>query len=287
MYCNNCCSTTHLFKNCPEPITSYGLICFHIEMKSGLNKKEIKKYVNENIKYLMIRKRHSFAYIEFMRAKYDLLEPEYIQKLFNYMTVEERILIQNNKFNYLWNKLWLIEKNGMTNPKNKSDFYKGIIKFNILQNGYNCSEDNKFYSTEIFANNANKNYRFPEWYFPKGRKNPNESNINTAKREFIEETNFKYKSFEIIHELDSTEEIHIGSNDVNYKTIFYPAKYNKNLTDCNLKNRNKHQRQEVGDIKWLSINEVSHMFRDYEIEKKKMIQLTHSKIIKYLINNLK
>ena len=199
-YCNNCGKTDHTFKNCPDPITSYGLICMNFNEHNmtttkNISRKDVLKEIDDNIKYLMIMRRNSFTYIEFMRAKYDLLEPDYIQTLFDHMTMYERELVMKNKFNYLWNTLWNIKKNGMTNPKNKSDFYKGIIKFNILQNGFYNEKDGKFYSMKYFVENSKKHYKYPEWYFPKGRKNQFESNINCAKREFIEETDIRYNDF--------------------------------------------------------------------------------------------
>ena len=73
IYCNNCGKETHTFKQCPEPITSFGLVCMYVNIKRNIKgRKKIIKSIDENIKYLMIRKRNSFAYIEFMRAKYDL-----------------------------------------------------------------------------------------------------------------------------------------------------------------------------------------------------------------------
>ena len=288
MTCNNCGKDDHLYKNCKEPITSFGIICYHVKKYKHLKGKGNKaNYINKNIKYLMIRKRNTFAYIEFIRAKYDLLNPEYIQKMFNHMTEYEKYMILNNKFNYLWNKLWLIEKNGLTNPKNKSNFYKGIIKFNILKNGYTCETDGKFYTTDYFINNCNTNYKYPEWFFPKGRKNKNENNIDSAKREFMEETNINITDFNIIYDLKHIEEKHTGTNGIDYKTIFYISEYNRDYLPFinykkNYKNRNEHQKQEVGDIKWLSHDEVKEMFRDYETEKKNLFINTHNKIVKYL-----
>lgn len=286
MYCNNCNLDTHTFKNCPDPIMSYGIICYYFDEKTIKKKsKNIKKFISENIKYLMIRRRNSFTYIEFLRAKYKLLEPQYIQILFNHMTLYEREIIMKNKFNFLWNRLWLIKKNEMTNSKNKSDFYKGIIKFNILQKGFINNTDNKIYSTKYFVNNSNKSYKYPEWYFPKGRKNQNESNINCAKREFIEETNINYNDFNVLHNIDKLEEIHKGTNNVTYKTIFYVSKYNKKkLPLFNNKNKNKHQMQEIGDVKLLTYNEIIDKFRDYEQSKVNIITNLHKKMVNDIYN---
>ena len=290
-YCNNCGKTDHTFKNCPDPITSYGLICMNynsnnIKSIKGKSRRRLLKKIDGSIKYLMIMKRNSFTYIEFMRAKYDLLDPDYIQTLFNHMTMYERELVLKNKFNYLWNNLWNIKKHGMTNPKNKSDFYKGIIKFNILQNGFYNQKTGKHYSMKYFIDNSTKNYKYPEWYFPKGRKNQYESNINCAKREFIEETDINYGEFKVLHDIEKYEETHKGTNDVNYRTVFYAARYDKdNLQVFNSKNKNKFQKQEIGDVKWMTINEMLPMFREYEQTKINMIKKLHKNMVNDIYNN--
>ena len=284
-YCNNCNSTEHLFRNCPEPITSYGLVCLHYNKPKNVekSKRRIQKYINNNLKYLMIMRRNSFTYVEFLRAKYDILDVEYIQVLFNHMTIKERESLLHNKFNYLWNTLWNIKKHGITNPKNKSDFYKGIIKFNILQNGFFNKNDNKFYDMNYFINNATKFYKYPEWYFPKGRKNRDEQNIECAKREFIEETNIKENNFELLEETEDYIELHTGTNDVKYRTIFYIAKYNKQTTPMfNHKYKNNFQKQEIGDVKWLSYDDIIKKFRDYETSKINVFNKLHNDILKYV-----
>ena len=57
-YCNNCGLTGHIFSNCKYPITSVGIIAF--------------RYNNNNIEYLMIRRKDTIGYIEFMRGKYSI-----------------------------------------------------------------------------------------------------------------------------------------------------------------------------------------------------------------------
>jgi hypothetical protein len=140
LYCNNCGKTDHIYKKCKEPITSFGIICF--------------KCTGKTKKYVMIRRKFSYTFVEFLRAKYDLLKPSYIQTLFDHMTMYEKELIKKNKFNILWNKLWYI-KNKNEKTRNHSDFYKGIIKFNILKNGYFVED--KYYNTNHFIFNSKKN----------------------------------------------------------------------------------------------------------------------------------
>lgn len=80
--CNNCGKQGHLFHQCKLPITSYGIILFR---------------KNENgYKYLMIRRKDSFGYIDFIRGKYSPYNIYQIQKIVDEMSIQEK---------YLWNHL--------------------------------------------------------------------------------------------------------------------------------------------------------------------------------------
>ena len=54
--CNNCGKQGHQFHQCKLPITSYGIILF----RSSTN----------GIEFLMLRRKNSFGYIDFIRGKY-------------------------------------------------------------------------------------------------------------------------------------------------------------------------------------------------------------------------
>ena len=252
MYCNNCGNQGHKLNSCDKPITSCGLVCFSKE--------------NSNTKYLMIRRRHSFAYFDFLMAKYDMKDPVYIQGLFNNMTNYERNKISNSQFNYLWNNLWSIKKTETISKKNRSGFYKGIIKFNILKNGISLEGDEKLYDIKYFINHSTKSYRLPEWNFPKGRRERTESDYDCALREFSEETNFNPCDFKINENL-KFDNLHTGNNGKIYKTVLFGAEYNKK-TSSRFHMRNRYQKEEVGDMKWMTKDEILSVFRDYEHEKR-------------------
>jgi hypothetical protein len=55
-YCNNCGKQGHLYHQCKMPITSIGLITFRI--------------YNDEIQYLMICRKDTLGYIDFLRGKY-------------------------------------------------------------------------------------------------------------------------------------------------------------------------------------------------------------------------
>ena len=69
-FCNNCGKQGHLYVQCKKPIISSGIIAFrNNENNSG--------YV-----YLMICRKDSLGYIDFLRGKYPLYNKDYILTLF-------------------------------------------------------------------------------------------------------------------------------------------------------------------------------------------------------------
>ena len=91
-FCNNCGKNGHVFQSCKHPITSIGIIVFRI-------------YENK-LQYLMIKRKHSLGFVEFMRGKYPLHNYEYIVNIFNEMSNEEKEKIKISTFSELWNYLW-------------------------------------------------------------------------------------------------------------------------------------------------------------------------------------
>jgi hypothetical protein len=69
-HCNNCGKKGHIYNQCKMPITSIGIIVF-------------RKH-NERIEYLMIRRRDTLGYIDFMRGKYSVNNRDYIMNMLNY-----------------------------------------------------------------------------------------------------------------------------------------------------------------------------------------------------------
>ena len=94
-YCINCGFKGHKSFNCNKPIISIGIILYNIN--------------NNNIEYLMIRRKHTLGFIEFIRSNYKLDDIRYILKLFSVMTNNEKKIILTNNYEYLWKSLWHIK----------------------------------------------------------------------------------------------------------------------------------------------------------------------------------
>ena len=123
VYCGNCGKFGHMYKRCTAPITSLGIICF-------------KKNENE-IKYLMIQRRDTLGFVEFMRGKYNIENISYIFRLFKIMTISERKRIEKYSFDKLWNDLWMNKNtrqyhNEYENSKKKFSHSKIKLKSLLL-----------------------------------------------------------------------------------------------------------------------------------------------------------
>ena len=246
--CINCEKDGHYLKQCPDPIKSYGII-----LCSKNNRNEL-CYVN-------VRRRNTYGYFDFLRGNYDLLDPVYIQKIINTMTMQEKNSILNAKFVDLWKNLWLLKNNKVKN-KRKSIFYKSMIKFNILKNGITDDDTGFFYNIKHFVKNSNTRYETPEWNFPKGKRDFKETPIESALREFEEETNILDRSKYTIDETKEFSIEHTGLNGVSYKTIYFLAFSDKQFNIA--KERNRFQKQEISQIEWISHNNSLKLYRKYE-----------------------
>ena len=197
--CLNCGNHQHEYKNCCEPLTSWGIIAVKIEN----NKKEriniihdktiennttgiiintlndlnnMNKYMN-NIYFLMVSRKHSLGYVEFLRGRYKPGNVSGITSMFEQMTKEEIEKIGEKKFDELWEEFWMSEtmKNEMIKEYNKSKMLYEQLK---NKKGVELGLD-------FYINNIKPKYKNPEWGFPKGRKCKGETDIECAKREFV------------------------------------------------------------------------------------------------------
>lgn len=264
IFCNNCGKLGHLFHQCKVPITSIGIIPIRITKKvNALTNK-----LENNVEIFIIKRKDTLSFVDFMRGKYSIEDKNYITNLLNNMTITERQFILNNDFDSIWQYLW----NYNTNNSYKNEEKTSKSKFINLKNGY--SNIFESYNLESLINLCDKKYSETEWGFPKGRRNYQEKDIACALREFEEETGYDKKDIAIINNIVPYEEIFSGSNYKSYKHKYFIGIINNNYIP-----KNNYQIYEITEIKWVSIDNVSNYLREYNYEKKN--------IINYLNNLLK
>lgn len=249
--CNNCGKQGHQFHQCKLPITSYGMIVFRCS--------------EFGIQYLMIRRKNSFGYIDFMRGKYIPNNLEHLEVLFNEMSVEEKEQIKNNDFDVLWKRMWDIQESRNQNQY-KGEECNSQKKFESLKTGLPIGQNGEIVTLDNLINNSTTSWSETEWEFPKGRRNFQEKDLDCALREFEEETGCSKGEIKIIENLLPFEEMFLGSNHKAYK-----HKYFLGYTENNDINLNNYQQSEVSKIEWKTLEECLNSIRPYNLEKKQLI----------------
>jgi 8-oxo-dGTP pyrophosphatase MutT (NUDIX family) len=247
--CNNCGKQGHQFHQCKLPITSYGIILFRSSLKG--------------IQYLMLRRKDSFGYIDFIRGKYVQNNVEHLQSIFNEMSISEREKIRTTDFEVLWNKMWSTTYLGTQYKCEEASSQK---KFEALKIGIPVGDNNEIVTLDTLINNSTSKWTETEWEFPKGRRNYQEKDLDCAIREFEEETGFCKKDIKIIENVMPFEEIFLGSNHKSYKHKFFLA-YTE-ITNDDLYN---YQQSEVSKLDWKTLDECLDSIRPYNLEKKQLI----------------
>jgi len=241
MFCNNCGERGHVFKNCTQAIMSCGLILLnHPRLPTDPDK----------VKLLMVRRKHSMAYTEFIRGKYEPNNMEYIKKLLSNMTLGEHMMLSSALFSELWTSHW-----GIGRDQHSHEYEISMKKFNSLA------------ITDILKE-VGTGFPESEWGFPKGRRLHSESDIDCATREFTEETNLPRSSYVICKNLILTEEF-TGTNGIKYKHTYYiallrePVDLLKLFTD--------EQQREVSAIGWKSIANCRNYTRPHHTQREEML----------------
>ena len=246
--CNNCGKLGHLFHQCKLPVTSYGIILF----RSSLN----------GLEFLMLRRKDSFGYIDFIRGKYSPHNIVHIQDIINEMSIDEKEKILNESFDNLWNHMW----GNTSNIQYRSEETSSNKKFELIKSGITL--DNVKITLKDIIEKSTTKWKETEWEFPKGRRNYQEKDLDCAFREFEEETGISKSSITIIENVLPFEEIFIGTNHKSYKHKYFLA-YSKE-TDCEY-NLENYQKSEVSKLEWKTIDQCLESIRPYSLEKKQLI----------------
>ena len=263
--CNNCGKYGHIYSQCKMPITSLGIVAY-------------KKISTTEIKFLMICRKDTLGFMDFMRGKYSIYNKHYILNLLNEMTVNEKSNLLSKTFSQLWSQLWGSQ---VLSNQYKIEEKESLDKFETLligiQTGYN-----EQYTLKSLIEESNQCHQWtePEWGFPKGRRNFNENDIDCAKREFSEETGYSKYCLSMILNLLPFEEIFMGSNYKSYKHKYFLMGFE----DHNNKyHSTKYDKTEVSKIEWKTFEECIACIRPYNLEKIKMLRDIYSSILEYKI----
>jgi len=302
--CSNCGKYGHKYKCCNEPITSMGIILVKIDGSDKLSENEINMMfdnseekininkkthgircgtafemnlfsLNKNkIKFLMIQRKHTLGYCDFIRGRYNPENIDGIIFLFQQMTQHEINKIGSLNFDELWDEFWTPRAKSL--HKNEYEHSKNL--FIELSSWKHNSLNLNF-----FVDNITPKWNDPEWGFPKGRRNIKENNITCAVREFEEESGIDKSKYKILDNLEPITENLIGTNGIKYRHIYYIGITYDDIMP-KIDKTNTHQNEEIGGIGFYTYDDSIKLIRSYHINKKKILTTLYMYMINKFVN---
>ena len=282
--CVNCGKEGHVYKQCLEPITSFGIIaikkrseellpgtigtaqkmkCFKHTVK---NPDSIPVHNEDyNIMYLMVQRKDTMGYIDFIRGKYPdndhLAKMTILKTYLEEMACEERdrLLKSDGNFEFLWDHVWMTKDSKLY----INEYLEAREKFSRL-------------NIPKLLDATECEWTQQEYGFPKGRKNMHETNIECAKREFREESGYTQNEIKIISD-KPWEEIFVGTNGISYRHVYYIAEVPDTISLPRIDLSDVQQSGEISNIGWFTYEQCMKIIRPYDVAKKELLTRIHEK----------
>ena len=275
-HCSNCGSNGHSYRDCPNPITSYGVILFRVNLPEWNQEKILSTYVQsltgleplfQHVEVLLIQRRDSLGYVDLLRGKYSVNDADYIRKQIHGMTDAERKKLIERDFDTLWSEMWGAESGEQQYKKDKENSRNKLM---AIREGITLDISGNQANLQDFVNQSTVHWDTPEWGFPKGRRDGSESDLDCALREMREETGLKEEDIVIIHNLEPLNETFFGSNHVHYCHKYFIV-YVPDGKDVKYNPENLHMRREIGGLGWFPLNEALQKIRSDNVEKREIL----------------
>lgn len=264
VFCGNCGRRGHLYRECTDYITSFGVIA--IRKQDNCKNKDA-------LVILLVQRKDTMGYVDFIRGRYSMRNSggsdvfrtdrpsKQLLTLFEEMIPSEREKIQSTRFDKLWDDLWI--NHNCKCYKNEREYAKQKFESVDIMKLLSLTADKTKWTTT-------------EYGIPKGRRNMKETNFECAQREFREETGYTCADYMMISHRPYLEEIFIGTNGKRYKHIYYLAHVYDTAREPCIDRENKNQIGEIKSVDWLTQEEALPLIREYDIEKKRIIKRVFS-----------
>lgn len=256
MSCSNCRESGHTHKSCIKPISSFGIICFRI--------------TDDGIKYLLIQRKHSISYIDFIRGKYSFDNINFLNLLFRKMTDNEKQKLISIDFDKIWDDLWI---NNTESHSYRNEYKFSSKKFEIIKNGL-INDSGIYIRLNMLVCDSTTQYPDLEWGFPKGRRNKEESDLHCAIREFGEETNYQREEYTILEDIEPFDEEFIGTNSTAYRYVYYVCRC-KSDREAEIDLENKNQISEIGNLGWFHVEDAKKLIGNTCIKRMNVLTKLH------------
>lgn len=257
---------------CVEPVSSYGVLVFRWVSTdpnwspfADLCKDDALTNGINNIvpQILMIQRKDSLGFMDIMRGKYKISEPDYIRKQIRGMTRLERDKLLTMEFEDIWHQLWGSD----TESSQRYAHDRIVSRQKLAELRAGIEGPNGIYTLADLLRQEPVMYETPEWGFPKGRRDPYETDIQCAFRELEEETSILEDELWKATNISPFIEQFYGSNNIHYRHSYYLAQY-IGQRDITFNALNQEMAREIGSLAWKSLDEALILLRPENVEKR-------------------
>jgi len=286
LVCVNCGSEGHILRDCRAPTTSFGVVAVRqyypgthvgpiqppvehrcekhsVNIPDAIPPPELLPGHPHGYLFLMVQRKDTMGFIDFVRGKYPTSEPEKTAMLRTYlseMTCDERRRLRTGNFQDIWDVMW----RNHASKSYISEFIECQKKFERLDIAGLLDETECQWTEQ-------------EYGFPKGRKNIRETDETCAVREFCEESG--YRRHEIRLRTDGPfEENFQGTNGVRYRHVYYLAEVSRHVQRPRMDTDNIQQVGEVRNVGWFTLDQCLSVIRPYDTAKKEMLLKVHERL---------
>lgn len=258
--CRNCGLVGHVYRTCNHPTISFGIIAARPpDADCG------------EARYLLIQRRDSLNFIDFVRGKYHPQDVEYLRSMFAHMTDDERarLAAPDADFAALWAAVW----HRPPGAHHGSEFAEARSCFEALREGYPLrTGDGAVVQVSLRELVRTTTSAYPterEWGFPKGRRKTKESDRDAAVREFAEETLYSASDLELEGQ-KPIEETFVGTNGVRYRHVYFLAHMRRHPVAAPraVDPANVQQAREVSEVRWFTRAQVLERIRPHNVERR-------------------
>lgn len=326
--CVSCSKEGHIYHECKGPFTSFGVVAIRKDdgfISKGPVRHVVKKKCQMhqqtspddilqpesqyNILYLMIQRKDTMGYIDFVRGKYPSVDPalkdccikcgtgktdsQHPQHICpDCMTVmcnmcspdsdlrsaNPGVICKNCML-----RQYLLEMTCEERERLATWTFEDIWNYLWLNKGSRCYKEwpeakKLFDALDIKAllESTVCSWTDAEYGFPKGRLNLREEPFDCAIREFCEETGYTREEFTILSN-EPFEENFVGTNGVAYRHVYYIGEINHGIGIPRVDSENIQQAGEVKNAAFFTFEQCMHIIRPYDVAKKQLLQRIHEK----------
>jgi 8-oxo-dGTP pyrophosphatase MutT (NUDIX family) len=262
--CSNCGQAGHVTKSCSQPITSFGILLFRLQPTAAATPQPealLQTSVPQiHPEFLLIQRRDSIGFVEILRGKYKIGDDEYIRCQLRGMTRSEQEKLLTTPFDALWEDLWGPPRDSKHTYRSEKEISRAKLEELRSQTP----------SLRDLVAEVQSSWPTPEWGFPKGRREPHESDYACAIRETWEETGFREREYIVLRGLEPIKETFTGSNGVQYCHKYYigyvpPDRASKPLEIT------KEMEREIGALAWCPLEDGITRIRPENPEKRNLL----------------